>query len=95
MVPVPSQNDMGVVPELGIGHGSHSTSDASGVGRGARVTRYREKKRSRLLSKTIRYEVRKVNADSRPRIKVSNHPASVFSIENASSWSLNMTELFP
>lgn len=66
---VPSQNDMGLVPELGSVHGSNSTSDVSGAGRGARVTRYREKKRSRLLSKTIRYEVRKVNADSRPRIK--------------------------
>ncbi|GJP67667.1 hypothetical protein CLOP_g24460 [Closterium sp. NIES-67] len=38
-------------------------------GREARVLRYREKRRNRLFSKTIRYQVRKVNADRRPRIK--------------------------
>eukprot|EP00897_Mesotaenium_endlicherianum_P008301 jgi/Mesen1/749/ME000110S_11017 len=41
-------------------------------GREERVMRYREKKRNRLFSKTIRYEVRKLNAERRPRIKV-NH----------------------
>uniref|UniRef100_A0A7N0V0T2 Uncharacterized protein n=1 Tax=Kalanchoe fedtschenkoi TaxID=63787 RepID=A0A7N0V0T2_KALFE len=35
----------------------------------ARVTRYREKRRSRLFSKKIRYEVRKLNAEKRPRMK--------------------------
>lgn len=37
--------------------------------RGASVLRYKEKRRSRLFSKKIRYQVRKVNADQRPRIK--------------------------
>ncbi|KAL9684587.1 hypothetical protein QQ045_022028 [Rhodiola kirilowii] len=35
----------------------------------ARVTRYREKRRTRLFSKKIRYEVRKLNAEKRPRMK--------------------------
>lgn len=34
------------------------------------VLRYKEKRRSRLFSKKIRYEVRKLNADKRPRLKV-------------------------
>ena len=38
-------------------------------GREARVTRYREKRRNRLFSKKIRYEVRKLNAEKRPRMK--------------------------
>lgn len=38
--------------------------------REASVQRYKEKRRSRLFSKTIRYEVRKLNAEKRPRIKV-------------------------
>ncbi|RZC70753.1 hypothetical protein C5167_033890 [Papaver somniferum] len=37
--------------------------------REASVFRYREKRRSRLFSKKIRYQVRKVNADRRPRMK--------------------------
>ncbi|XP_071742111.1 protein CHLOROPLAST IMPORT APPARATUS 2 [Rutidosis leptorrhynchoides] len=37
--------------------------------REASVIRYKEKKRSRLFSKKIRYHVRKVNADQRPRSK--------------------------
>ncbi|KAI4313929.1 hypothetical protein L6164_026871 [Bauhinia variegata] len=39
------------------------------VGREARVSRYREKRRTRLFSKKIRYEVRKLNAENRPRMK--------------------------
>ncbi|WOK96340.1 protein CHLOROPLAST IMPORT APPARATUS 2-like isoform X2 [Canna indica] len=42
--------------------------DAGGV-REASVMRYKEKRRSRLFSKKIRYQVRKVNADRRPRMK--------------------------
>ncbi|KAM7273993.1 hypothetical protein ACFE04_028657 [Oxalis oulophora] len=42
----------------------------SGV-REASVLRYKEKRRTRLFSKKIRYEVRKVNADQRPRMKMS------------------------
>ncbi|KAI5077613.1 hypothetical protein GOP47_0007437 [Adiantum capillus-veneris] len=38
-------------------------------GREARVLRYKEKRRTRLFSKRIRYEVRKLNAERRPRMK--------------------------
>ncbi|XP_060214852.1 zinc finger protein CONSTANS-LIKE 16-like [Lycium barbarum] len=38
-------------------------------GREAKVSRYREKRRTRLFSKKIRYEVRKLNAEKRPRMK--------------------------
>ena len=38
--------------------------------REASVLRYREKRQSRLFSKRIRYQVRKLNADKRPRLKV-------------------------
>lgn len=41
----------------------------SDIGREARVSRYREKRRTRLFSKKIRYEVRKLNAEKRPRMK--------------------------
>ncbi|XP_028772432.1 protein CHLOROPLAST IMPORT APPARATUS 2 [Neltuma alba] len=37
--------------------------------REASVLRYKEKRRSRLFSKRIRYEVRKLNAEQRPRMK--------------------------
>ncbi|KAJ4816116.1 Zinc finger protein CONSTANS-LIKE 2 [Rhynchospora pubera] len=37
--------------------------------REASVMRYKEKRRTRLFSKKIRYQVRKVNADQRPRMK--------------------------
>lgn len=43
-------------------------SDGGGI-REASVLRYKEKRRTRLFSKKIRYEVRKVNADKRPRMK--------------------------
>lgn len=33
------------------------------------VERYKEKRKKRLFSKTIRYEMRKINAEKRPRIK--------------------------
>jgi hypothetical protein len=38
--------------------------------REASVLRYKEKRRNRLFSKKIRYQVRKLNADQRPRMKV-------------------------
>ncbi|XP_057522647.1 protein CHLOROPLAST IMPORT APPARATUS 2-like [Amaranthus tricolor] len=41
----------------------------SGALREASVQRYKEKRRSRFFSKKIRYQVRKVNADQRPRMK--------------------------
>ncbi|XP_031407266.1 zinc finger protein CONSTANS-LIKE 8-like isoform X2 [Punica granatum] len=37
--------------------------------REARVSRYREKRRTRMFSKKIRYQVRKLNAEKRPRMK--------------------------
>ncbi|KAL1202044.1 Protein CHLOROPLAST IMPORT APPARATUS 2 [Cardamine amara subsp. amara] len=37
--------------------------------REASVLRYKEKRQSRLFSKKIRYQVRKLNADKRPRFK--------------------------
>ncbi|XP_023757652.1 protein CHLOROPLAST IMPORT APPARATUS 2 [Lactuca sativa] len=43
-------------------------SDNGGL-REASVTRYKEKRRTRLFSKKIRYQVRKLNADQRPRSK--------------------------
>ncbi|XP_072981874.1 protein CHLOROPLAST IMPORT APPARATUS 2-like isoform X1 [Typha latifolia] len=44
---------------------------AVGGVREACVMRYKEKRRTRLFSKKIRYQVRKVNADQRPRMKAS------------------------
>ncbi|KAL2338684.1 hypothetical protein Fmac_013130 [Flemingia macrophylla] len=44
--------------------------DNNGGVREASVLRYKEKRRTRLFSKKIRYQVRKVNADRRPRMKV-------------------------
>lgn len=41
----------------------------SGALREASVQRYKEKRRTRFFSKKIRYQVRKVNADQRPRMK--------------------------
>ncbi|KAL3644167.1 hypothetical protein CASFOL_012099 [Castilleja foliolosa] len=43
-------------------------SDNGGI-REASVLRYKEKRRNRLFSKKIRYQVRKLNADRRPRMK--------------------------
>ncbi|XP_058107928.1 zinc finger protein CONSTANS-LIKE 16 [Magnolia sinica] len=51
--------DAGVGGQVTVGDG----------GREARVSRYREKRRTRLFSKKIRYEVRKLNAEKRPRMK--------------------------
>ncbi|XP_021719976.1 zinc finger protein CONSTANS-LIKE 7-like [Chenopodium quinoa] len=50
---------MGEVPNLEDEKSRRETS----------VLRYKEKRQSRLFSKKIRYEVRKLNADKRPRIK--------------------------
>ncbi|XP_071702049.1 uncharacterized protein [Rutidosis leptorrhynchoides] len=44
-------------------------SSAMTQNRLASVQRYKEKRRNRLFAKTIRYEVRKLNAEKRPRIK--------------------------
>ncbi|TMW87580.1 hypothetical protein EJD97_019762 [Solanum chilense] len=54
--------------ETSVGnYGGHVRSGDGG--REARVSRYREKRRNRLFSKKIRYEVRKLNAEKRPRLK--------------------------
>ena len=53
------------------GGGDHPPPPTSAV-RQASVLRYREKRRTRLFSKKIRYEVRKLNAERRPRMKVLN-----------------------
>ncbi|XP_073306493.1 zinc finger protein CONSTANS-LIKE 16-like [Primulina huaijiensis] len=53
--------------EMGMANG-HGAAMLDG-GREARVSRYREKRRTRLFSKKIRYEVRKLNAEKRPRMK--------------------------
>lgn len=45
--------------------------------RQASVLRYKEKRQSRLFSKRIRYEVRKLNAEKRPRMKVNPRPESI------------------
>lgn len=52
--------------DIGVIGGNTAMGDG---GREARVLRYREKRRTRLFSKKIRYEVRKLNAEKRPRIK--------------------------
>ncbi|KAI3665999.1 hypothetical protein L6452_44637 [Arctium lappa] len=54
--------------------GGDDTIQADGMNsmihrREASVQRYKEKRRNRLFAKTIRYEVRKLNAEKRPRIK--------------------------
>ncbi|KAJ0763752.1 putative transcription factor C2C2-CO-like family [Helianthus annuus] len=46
-----------------------STTTRLDAGREARVSRYKKKRQTRLFSKKIRYEVRKLNAEKRPRIK--------------------------
>lgn len=56
-----------VFPDMGMWR--HAAEDGAGI-REASVLRYKEKRRTRLFSKKIRYEVRKVNADKRPRMKV-------------------------
>ncbi|KAM7515110.1 hypothetical protein LguiA_004693 [Lonicera macranthoides] len=43
------------------------------IRREASVLRYTEKRQSRLFSKKIIYQVRKLNADKRPRLKVENN----------------------
>ncbi|KAK7343398.1 hypothetical protein VNO77_12105 [Canavalia gladiata] len=70
--------------ELG-GFGCHPVMTDGG--REARVSRYREKRRTRLFSKKIRYEVRKLNAEKRPRmkgrfVKRASFPAPTFPLLN-------------
>ncbi|KAK4785264.1 hypothetical protein SAY86_001953 [Trapa natans] len=57
-----------LVVGVGVGYGGHM-GVADAASREAKVSRYREKRRTRLFSKKIRYEVRKLNAEKRPRMK--------------------------
>lgn len=45
--------------------------------REASVQRYKEKRQNRLFAKRIRYEVRKLNAEKRPRMKVLFHKSLI------------------
>lgn len=61
--------------------------DGTGVMREASIQRYKEKRRNRLFSKKIRYQVRKVNADQRPRMKgrflsTPSHPQEAMAEES-------------
>lgn len=72
--------------DMGMMSSGHTAAMADG-GREARVSRYREKRRTRLFSKKIRYEVRKLNAEKRPRmkgrfVKRANFAASAFPLLN-------------
>ncbi|KAK9926281.1 hypothetical protein M0R45_023522 [Rubus argutus] len=58
--------DMGIVVQQDTVMGMRGNNEQR-PGREARVSRYREKRRTRLFSKKIRYEVRKLNAEKRPR----------------------------
>lgn len=42
-----------------------------------RVKRYKEKRHNRLFAKRIRYQVRKLNAEKRPRLKVPSRCLSL------------------
>ncbi|MFQ6638255.1 hypothetical protein Gotur_016967 [Gossypium turneri] len=60
----PADDDVELLSE------GEAEAEAEGGGRKASVLRYKQKRHTRLLSTKIRYQVRKVNADRRPRIKV-------------------------
>ncbi|KAL8157466.1 zinc finger protein CONSTANS-LIKE 16-like [Apium graveolens] len=62
-------DECGRVDYQAYGEMGGSSNIVANEGRQARVLRYREKRRRRLFSKKIRYEVRKLNAEKRPRIK--------------------------
>ncbi|KAG5522604.1 hypothetical protein RHGRI_034680 [Rhododendron griersonianum] len=74
-------------PYGGVG-GSHVRGGDDG-GREARVSRYREKRRTRLFSKKIRYEVRKLNAEKRPRMKGRFVKRTPFSVPSFPSYLVN------
>ncbi|CAB4281285.1 unnamed protein product [Prunus armeniaca] len=87
-------------------HQSHGHGESAGCvggrgddrGREARVSRYREKRRTRLFSKKIRYEVRKLNAEKRPRMKgrfVKRTSGSNFVGSSSSNSSKTAAAAFP
>ncbi|KAL9412631.1 hypothetical protein AB3S75_041305 [Citrus x aurantiifolia] len=57
------------VPSYGYYMGEVPVMEEDKTRREASVLRYKEKRQSRLFSKRIRYQVRKLNADKRPRLK--------------------------
>ncbi|KAK4392929.1 protein CHLOROPLAST IMPORT APPARATUS 2 [Sesamum angolense] len=59
---------LGVVPEIDE-NGEMRIMGGNGNKREASVLRYKEKRQKRLFSKKIRYQVRKINAEKRPRLK--------------------------
>ncbi|GAQ84910.1 hypothetical protein KFL_002120040 [Klebsormidium nitens] len=73
----PAAYDHGVVPDLGSQRkreggtyaGATTGDEGPVLNRKERVERYKEKRRTREFCKKIRYEVRKANAERRPRIK--------------------------
>ncbi|KAF8402576.1 hypothetical protein HHK36_010663 [Tetracentron sinense] len=68
---MPNNSFMGEVPVM----------EEERTRREASVLRYKEKRQSRLFSKKIRYQVRKLNADKRPRLKgrfVKRVPDKIF-----------------
>ncbi|XP_010907326.1 zinc finger protein CONSTANS-LIKE 16 [Elaeis guineensis] len=57
-------------PDMGMWAGEGGEDKGGGrQERESKVTRYREKRRTRLFAKKIRYEVRRLNAEKRPRMK--------------------------
>ncbi|KDP20116.1 hypothetical protein JCGZ_05885 [Jatropha curcas] len=60
---------LGTCPKDGHHHPYRGHNGGGNGGREARVLRYKEKRRTRLFSKKIRYEVRKLNAEKRPRLQ--------------------------
>ncbi|KAH9546419.1 hypothetical protein CY35_12G094300 [Sphagnum magellanicum] len=83
--PNPDSTDLCIVPDIfmslqqqeqpdvdsvrGTGEDGCLWTNEAAAPREARVLRYKEKRRTRLFSKKIRYHVRKFNAERRPRMK--------------------------
>ncbi|KAK9828659.1 hypothetical protein WJX72_001371 [[Myrmecia] bisecta] len=67
--PLCSSNSSLCLSAAGTGLAGAGKSEEELRDRAACLERYREKKRNRAFSKTIRYEMRKINAERRPRIK--------------------------
>ncbi|KAG0479538.1 hypothetical protein HPP92_010396 [Vanilla planifolia] len=74
------KNWSGGSPFSGEDGSPESAAERGGEEREASLQRYKEKRRNRLFSKKIRYEVRKVNADQRPRVKASGRFVRVSSL---------------
>ncbi|XP_024386115.1 uncharacterized protein [Physcomitrium patens] len=62
-------DDFSLVPKPVTSHPRKRADSSESRDRDASVMRYREKKRSRVSSNKVRYQVRKFNAECRPRLK--------------------------